>query len=249
MDIRRPPKWALQPITAGRLRGKSNINSQWRIDAMNQQYGPCGQGWSWRLTDITFQEIGPETICIARVEVATRDGAPVPGVGSAKIGVVEKKSGLRADDDAVKKATTDALSYALRFYGVAGDVYLGAWDDIKYHDLPMDTPPAWNQASIGKEIAKIQTIPHLTAWWKKHSGEIPEDLRAWAVATCAERKSVLKKKLAELQEAKKHLRELAEEQKEKISQSLYQEAVLLAEKAKNINEINGLFDAIDQETV
>jgi hypothetical protein len=49
--VRNVPKEALKEITAGRLKGKSDINPMWRIKALTEQFGPCGIGWKYKITD------------------------------------------------------------------------------------------------------------------------------------------------------------------------------------------------------
>lgn len=39
-----PPTDALKTIQAGNLRGKSDINPQWKIEAITAQFGLCGIG-------------------------------------------------------------------------------------------------------------------------------------------------------------------------------------------------------------
>jgi hypothetical protein len=46
--------------------------------------------------------------------------------------LVEQKSGLHASDEAFKAAYTDAIGNAMKFIGVAADVYMGLFDDNKY---------------------------------------------------------------------------------------------------------------------
>ncbi len=43
--VRAVPPEAIKPITAGRLKGKSDINPMWRIKVLTEQFGPCGEGW------------------------------------------------------------------------------------------------------------------------------------------------------------------------------------------------------------
>ena len=47
--LSRVPPQHLKPISFGALKGKSDINPQWRYKAMTEIYGQCGEGWSHRL--------------------------------------------------------------------------------------------------------------------------------------------------------------------------------------------------------
>ena len=44
--MRRPPQTALRQIQAGDLKGKTDINPQWRYEIMDATFGACGIGWS-----------------------------------------------------------------------------------------------------------------------------------------------------------------------------------------------------------
>ena len=49
--VRKVPENAKRPISAGRLKGKTDINPMWRIKALTEQFGPCGIGWKYTITD------------------------------------------------------------------------------------------------------------------------------------------------------------------------------------------------------
>jgi len=139
------PSEALKTIQAGRLKGKSDINPQWRIKAMTEQYGECGIGWRWELRRL-WTEPAPnaQVMAFAEVAVSTRhaDGwsEAIPGVGGSML-VVQESSGLHTNDEGYKMAITDALSVALKFLGVAADIYMGFWDGSKYRGRVPPRPP------------------------------------------------------------------------------------------------------------
>ena len=56
----RPPQEALKTIEFGRLKGKSDINPQWRIEALTETYGLYGVGWFVQIKDTTMVDL-PET--------------------------------------------------------------------------------------------------------------------------------------------------------------------------------------------
>lgn len=135
--LRTPPKEALRTIKAGRLRGFTDINPMWRIKAMTEAFGPCGIGWG--TTDETFWlESGADEVtvqCSLRLwyrDPKTGDkSAPIFGVGGSKLLAIEK-GGPRLDDEAYKKARTDAISVAMKDVGMAADVYFDADASSKY---------------------------------------------------------------------------------------------------------------------
>ncbi|MCX7772948.1 MAG: hypothetical protein N2376_07545, partial [Clostridia bacterium] len=55
-QVRKPPETALKKITGGRLNGKTDINPMWRLKALTEQFGPCGVGWKYTITDKRLQQ-------------------------------------------------------------------------------------------------------------------------------------------------------------------------------------------------
>jgi len=133
--LRTPPADALKKIEGGRLAGKTDINAQWRLEAVTEQFGPVGVGWKFEVAQLWTEPCpNGEIMALARVDVYVRPGdsapewsAPIPGVGGSML-VANEKKGPYADDNAFKKAVTDALGTALRTLGVAADVYRGMFD-------------------------------------------------------------------------------------------------------------------------
>lgn len=136
-SMSQPPKWALKEIGAGRLKGKTDINPQWRLQAMTEQYGEIGTGWKYSI-DKLWTENGAdgEVMAFALVSVFVNNGEwsqPVPGVGGSTL-IAKEKNGMYNNDEAFKMAVTDALSVALKAFGVAADIYSGLWDGSKYRE-------------------------------------------------------------------------------------------------------------------
>lgn len=137
-QVKQPPAWALKPITAGRLKGKSDINPQWRYQVMTEVFGPCGIGWKFEIKRI-WTESGATDQVFAMAEIVLyvkHDDIwsdPIPGVGGSML-IVQEKNGLYCNDEAYKMAVTDALSTAMKMLGVAADVYMGLWDGTKYRN-------------------------------------------------------------------------------------------------------------------
>lgn len=160
--MKRPPAWALRTIQAGRLKGKSDINPQWRYQAMTEVFGPCGIGWKYTIENL-WTEPGPDNqvFAFARVSLEVKqDGVwsePIPGIGGHML-IVKEKSGLHANDEAYKMAVTDALSTAMKMLGVAADVYSGAWDGSKYAD---NGPALYSEPAPKPELASMEQLTAL----------------------------------------------------------------------------------------
>lgn len=124
-----PPVSALKKIEAGRLKGFTDINAQWKIEAMTEVYGLCGVGWKFAIGETNIIDLPTgEKMIFMKVILYIKDGEkwsePIYGCGGDFI-VKKEKAGLRADDDAYKKCLTDALGNAMKCLGVASDVYRG----------------------------------------------------------------------------------------------------------------------------
>ena len=148
--LKTPPPEAIKEINAGRLKGKSDISPQWRYKAMTGIFGPCGIGWKFNIERLwTGQGSEGQVFAFAQVHIMYKDGeewsSPVQGVGGAML-IDKEKKGLHCDDNAFKKAVTDATGTALKMIGVAADVYSGLYDS-KHNDIPnsQDLPQGQQQ--------------------------------------------------------------------------------------------------------
>lgn len=154
----------LKRIEGGRLNKFTDINPQWRIMAMTNQFGPCGIGW-WFTVDKKWIEEGAvgEKMAFADITLYYKlDGVVSQGIpGSGGSGLIKTERGQKvSNDEAYKMATTDALGTAMKFLGIGGKVYAGCWDGSKYiskDDGFSEQPPATAPA------AKPATTPSVTA--------------------------------------------------------------------------------------
>lgn len=136
--VRSVPATAQKIIEAGRQKGKTDINPMWRIKVLTEQFGPCGVGWKTEVKRM-WLERGANDEVAAFVEIALYvklDGVDgewseaIPGLGGSLF-IAKEKSGLYTDDDAYKKAYTDAISVACKALGIAADIYYSK-DSTKY---------------------------------------------------------------------------------------------------------------------
>ena len=130
--IKSVPDNAKKKIDGGRLKGMTDISPMWRIKMLTDLFGPAGIGWNVCQTDyrtVTNDTLG-ETAVFVEVALTYREtpdaewSAPVFGTGGAKLATIEK-GGIHLDDEAFKKAYTDAISVACKALGMGADVY---WD-------------------------------------------------------------------------------------------------------------------------
>lgn len=129
------PENALKPISAGRLKGKSDINPMWRIKTLTEQFGVCGIGWYYDI-DKQWTETGAngEIAAFCNISLYIKiDGEwskPIKGTGGSMY-IASEKNGLYTSDECYKMALTDAISVACKSLGFAADVYWQA-DRTKY---------------------------------------------------------------------------------------------------------------------
>ena len=147
--LKTPPHDALKEITGGRNKGMSDISPQWRYKAMTEIFGPCGTGWNLSIEKLwTSPGTEGQVFAFAQVHVIFKEGEnwsdPIPGVGGAML-IDKEKKGLHCDDDAFKKAVTDATGTALKMIGVAADVYAGLCDSKNKDTLDDQQPPQYQQ--------------------------------------------------------------------------------------------------------
>lgn len=137
--VKTPPDGTTKPIEGGNLAGYTNINPQWRIQALTETYGLCGFGWKF---DVTNKEtyncpdgkilLYLEVALYVRMEEGGPWSEPIYGWGGDMI-IEKNKNGLVANDEAYKMALTDALGNAAKCLGVGADVYAGKFDGSKYN--------------------------------------------------------------------------------------------------------------------
>lgn len=149
--VRQVPDEAKKAISAGRLKGMTDINPMWRIKKLTEEFGPCGIGWWTKVTDRWTETVGDETCAFVDLELYIKVGdewsKPITGSGGSKLATKER-SGVYVSDECYKMAETDALSVACKKLGIGADVYFSA-DRTKYSQTVDDSK------KIGENDVKI----------------------------------------------------------------------------------------------
>lgn len=149
--VRSVPDEAKKSISAGRLKGMTDINPMWRIKKLTEEFGPCGIGWWTKVTDRWTDTVGDETCAFVDLELYIKVGdewsKPITGSGGSKLATKER-SGVYVSDECYKMAETDALSVACKKLGIGADVYFSA-DRTKY------IQPVDDSKKIGENDVKI----------------------------------------------------------------------------------------------
>lgn len=120
---------------AGGFRGTAT-KPIWIELRLTEHFGPCGVGWGCYEPGFTLVPAGEEILvfCTLRcwyIDTGDKEGI-VYGVGGDKVLVKRNDGKLVADDEAYKKAFTDALGNAFKHIGSGADVHMGRFDDSKY---------------------------------------------------------------------------------------------------------------------
>ena len=178
--VRSVPEEAKRAITAGRLKGKTDINPMWRIKALTEQFGPCGDGWGYTIDRLWIEEgANGEKCAFAMISLwyKREDGTrsePVIGIGGNML-VANEKNGLYTSDECYKMALTDAISVACKALGFGADVYWGA-DRTKYTPQQEPQKPQLICVRCHKAItglstpSGIRTAENVAAFTRQESG-------------------------------------------------------------------------------
>ena len=162
--MRHVPESAKKPIEAGRMRGLTSINPTWQKEKMTEAFGPIGVGWKCRFVrepDTVFNATGEVLVnmsAFVKVRIDEEWTDEIQGFGGCKI-FSKERNGLYFDDEAVKKAATNALGNALQYWGVGADVRYENMEDDKYTapevmGYAQQTPPP-QQVAINTPIPPV----------------------------------------------------------------------------------------------
>ena len=177
-SVRNVPKEAKKEIEAGRLKGKNDINPMWRIKKLTEVFGPAGFGWYTEIvrTWTEASESGEMAVFVDIHLFVKKDGEwskPIYGNGGNRLIANEKKyeNGQQVyipylDDDAYKKAYTDAISVAAKALGVGADVYFEK-DVTKYDTAQSQSEPVQVQVA-GTPVPEVKpTLSPSVKTWKQ----------------------------------------------------------------------------------
>lgn len=159
---------------AGGFKGTA-VKPIWILRRLTEQFGPAGNGWG--VNQPTFETVhcGEEILVYCTVSAWHGDPANVLwGVGGDKV-MAKRSSGSFCDDEAFKKAFTDAVNNAFKSIGCAADIHMGLFDDDKYvsqvrEEFDAISPPAFISDDQRAQItarAQAAGVP-LTAILKRY---------------------------------------------------------------------------------
>jgi len=111
------------------------IKPIWIVQMLTRQFGPIGEGWGMGKPEFQVVPVpdAGKVMVYCTVECWHTDrNNTFYGVGGDTVQDQFKHGRTVADDEAFKKAYTDAIGNAFKFLGVGADVHMGQFDDSKY---------------------------------------------------------------------------------------------------------------------
>lgn len=167
------PDAAKKAITAGRLKGMTDINPMWRIKRLTEMFGACGVGWWYEITDkrIVYDELTNQKAAFVDIMLyfidtdSGKESHGVPGTGGSSF-VAQEKNGAYLSDECFKMALTDAISVAAKALGIGADVYFDK-DRTKYTGQEEEKP---------KTVNTVEEAAAFVITFGKHKGRTLSDL-------------------------------------------------------------------------
>lgn len=116
---------------AGGFRGTA-MKPIWIVKRMTEEFGPCGKGWGIGKPEFQVEHSPDVTAVYCTVSVWwEKPEQVIYGVGGDQVRK-QMKDREFVDDEAFKKAFTDAVNNALKYLGIGADIHMGQFDDSKY---------------------------------------------------------------------------------------------------------------------
>ena len=159
------PKEAQKEISAGRLKGFTDINPMWRLKRLSEVFGPCGIGWKYEVTNsYVLSGANEEIAAFVDILLYYKQGGEwsegVPGLGGSMF-VAKEKNGMHTSDECFKMALSDAIGTACKALGMSADIYFSK-DRSKYTTA---------QEAPEVKMETVQDAAGLVITFGKHSGE------------------------------------------------------------------------------
>ena len=193
---RKVPESAQKTITAGRLKGMTDINPMWRIQCLTEAFGPCGIGWFVRTHDkwITEGTDGEKVAWVsASLFIKKGEGEDdwseaIEGIGGSML-VANERNGAHTSDEAFKMAYTDAISVCCKMLGFGADVYWSAgrtkYSDSKETQEPEEKKPEEKKPDPLDKLITCDICGEVIKNFKDTSGKVtsPEEWKKKSIET------------------------------------------------------------------
>ena len=115
----------------GQRGGFTAIDAQYQVQTATEVFGPVGVGWGYECLH-GIEVVGEVALAVTNLTLWYMDGGEKRSYGPVRACNQLVGAKGRVDEDAWKKALTDALTKALSHLGFNADVFLGKFDDNRY---------------------------------------------------------------------------------------------------------------------
>ena len=173
-----------KPVKLGR--SFTAIDPHYQVKRATETFGPIGQGWGWRLDESIVQLQGKDgEVSLQKCVVTIWYNDPKSGERcecGPVIGMNLLTTGGRVDEDAGKKAVTDALTKGLSYLGFSADVFMGLYDDSRYVDTLRKQMNQKAEATGQRlpevlvkalaELPKLKDLDEVNITWKAIQGDL-----------------------------------------------------------------------------
>jgi hypothetical protein len=146
MQLKEVPKDARTSFDRGGFKGTA-INPTWQMQRMTEIFGPVGMGWGVDHVEHKLVPAGDELLVFCTVRAWYCPGGEerciLHGFGGDKVTAVRgrgDKAYTHNDDEAFKKAYTDALGNCFKSLGLGAAIHMGEYDG-KYRQPTDDEKP------------------------------------------------------------------------------------------------------------
>ena len=159
--VKECPKIAQKAISAGRLKGMTDINPMWRICELTKIFGPVGIGWYYDILKQWIEDgANGEKVALTNIALYIKDNGewskPIYGTGGSML-IANEKNGAHTSDECFKMALTDAISVCCKALGFGANVYWAAGRTKYSGHSEKATPKPPICAKCGKPIVDVTT--------------------------------------------------------------------------------------------
>ncbi len=154
-SFRSVPAEATKKFNNGRFSG-TDINPMWRIKRMTEMFGMCGAGWYVEVVSRELREAHDSNGTVAAfcalnlyVKVNGEWSKPIYGEGGNIFVTTTSKGFKQVDDDAFKKAYTDAFSNATKQLGLGADIW---FENDKANGTKYVSPTTLTPAAVPEQV-------------------------------------------------------------------------------------------------
>lgn len=189
-----------KPFNRGGFKGTA-LKPIWLIKRMTEEFGTAGEAWG--MLEPQFQTVflpdakcQPLVYCTAGMWIGSPDRT-IYGVGGDTL-TNAFKSGTISDDEAFKKAYTDAINNCFKYLGIGGDVHMGQFEDSKYvsdmREAFEDKPECVKHIEeFVEKVAMVTSEDALTTLFEDYAAHIEEASKDHGAAVSMAKQAYAKK--------------------------------------------------------